>query len=116
MKQLSKKERKSRVIARGEGSNHSHVITGDAIIRNENGEILIEIGSEGAVLRHLLETDWLTGKETWTNEHADIDLSEMPGMVRHGDVLLEKVKDRTYKYIQQMEYDPYNEIIRQVRD
>lgn len=113
---MTKSERKSRVIARGEGSNHSHVICGDAVVRNVNGEILIEIGNEGAVLRHLLETDWLTGKETWTREHADIDLSEMPGQIRHGDVMLDKVGERTYKYIPQMEYDPYDEIIRQVRD
>jgi hypothetical protein len=113
---MNKKERQSRIIARGEASNHSHIITGDAVVRNVNGEILIEIGNEGAVLKHLLESEWLNGREQWTTEHSDIDLSEMPGMVRHGDVLLEKVADRTYKYIQQMEYDPYNEVIRQVRD
>ena len=113
---MTKKELKSRIIARGEASNHSHVICGDAVVRNENGEILIEVGSEGAVLRHLLETDWLSGRETWTNEHTDIDLGALPGQVRHGDVMLDKVGERTYKYIQQVEYDPYNEIIRQVRD
>jgi hypothetical protein len=113
---MTKKERTSRVIARGEVTGHSHVITGDAIVRNINGEIIIEIGNEGAVLRHLLETDWLNGREVWTEEHADIDLSEMPGQIRHGDVLLDKVGERTYKYIQQMEFDPYNEVIRQVQD
>lgn len=113
---MTKKDRKNRIVARGEASNHSHIIVGDAIVRNENGEILIEVGSEGAVLKHLMETEWLAGREKWTNEHVDIDLTEMPNQVRHGDVLLEKIADRTYKYIQQMEYDPYNEIIRQVRD
>jgi len=113
---MTKKELKNRIIARGESSNHSHVITGDAIIRNKNGEILIEIGAEGAILKHLLETEWLTGREVWTKEHADIDLGSLPVQIRHGDVLLDKVGERIYKYIQQMEYDPYNEIIRQVRD
>jgi len=39
---MKKQERINRVIARGEGSNHSHVITGDATItRNKDSEILI---------------------------------------------------------------------------
>lgn len=113
---MTQSERKNRIIARGEGSNHSHVVTGDAVIRNENGEILIEVGKEGAVLRHLIESNWLAGQETFTGEHADIDLSGLPNQVRHGDVMLEKVKDRTYKYIPQVEYDPYEDVIRQIRD
>jgi hypothetical protein len=114
---MNKQERKNRVIARGEGSNHSHVITGDAIVtRNNNGEILIEVGNEGAVLRHILETSWMEGAEVHTKEHGDISLTELPNQVRQGDVLLEKVGERTYKYIAQQEYDPYNDVIQQVRD
>lgn len=113
---MNKKELKNRIIARGEASNHSHIITGDAVVRNVNGEILIEVGNEGAVLKHLLESEWMKGKQVWTKEHADIDLAELPAQVRHGDVMLEKIGPRTYKHIQQMEYDPYNEVIRQVRD
>ena len=113
---MTKKELKNRIIARGEGSNHSHIITGDAIVKNENGEILIEVGNEGCVLKHLLETSWLDGREEWTGEHADIDLTELPDQVRHGDVLLDRVGKRTYKCIPQMEYDPYEDLIRQVKD
>lgn len=113
---MNKQERKNRVIAQGEHSNHSHIITGDAIVRNERGEILIEVGNEGAVLKHLLESNWMSGQETWTGEHTDIDLSGLPNQVRHGDVLLEKIADRTYKYIPQVEYDPYDDAIRAVRD
>lgn len=114
---MNKKERTNRVIARGEGSNHSHVIVGDAEIkRNDNGEILITIGQEGAVLRHILESSWMDGSEVHTGEHGDISLSDLPEQIRQGDVLLEKVKDRTYKYIAQVEYDPYDDVIRQVRD
>ena len=98
MKQLSKEERKNRVVARGEHSNHSHVVVGEAMVRNENGEILIDVTGD-ATIRHLLETSWLDGKEVFTGEHADIKL--MPG---------------TYKYIPQVEFDPYDEVIRQVRD
>jgi hypothetical protein len=96
---MKKTERLSRIIARGEHSNHSHVVVGDAVVRNEKGEIVIEVGQEGAVLRHLLETDWLAGKETWTKEHHDI-----------------KIEPGTYKYIPQLEFDPYDEEIKRVKD
>ena len=110
-------ERINRVIARGEGSNHAHVIVGDAtVIRNEKGEILIEIGNEGAVLRHILESSWIEGQEVHTGEHTDIDLEELPAQIRQGDVMLEKIGARTYKYIGQVEYDPYNDVIKRVMD
>ncbi len=59
----------------------------------------MEVGNEGAVLRHLLETQWLAGQEVWTEEHTDINLD--PGV---------------YKYVPQTEYDPYEGVIRQVLD
>ncbi len=97
---MNKQERKNRVIARGEHSNHSHVIVGDAVIERDNqGRILVEVGEEGAVLRHILESEWMEGREVWTKEHADIKLS----------------KGR-YEYIQQVEYDPYNDVIQSVKD
>lgn len=114
---MNKLERTNRIIARGEGSNHSHVVVGDAQIkRNKDGEILIEIGKEGAVLRHILETSWMEGNEVHTGEHSDINLEELPVQVRQGDVFLEKIGARTYKYIAQQEYDPYNDLIQKVRD
>lgn len=98
---MKKEDRKKRVIARGEHSNHSHVVTGDAeIITNDKGEIVIEVGNEGAVLKHILEKEYLeTGKEIWTQEHADIPMSK-----------------GAYKYIAQQEYDPYSKVIKQVVD
>lgn len=113
---MTKSERRTRIIARGESSGHSHIVTGDAVVRNENGEILVEVGNEGAVLKHLMEPAWLQGREQFTGEHADIDLSGLPEQVRHGDVLLEKCGERSYKYVPQVEYDPYEDVIRQVRD
>jgi hypothetical protein len=114
---MNKQERINRVIARGEGSNHSHVIIGDAVVtRNKDGDILIEIGNEGAVLKHILESNWMEGHETFTGEHADIVLSDLPSQVRQGDVLLDRISERTYRYIPQVEFDPYEEVVRQVRD
>jgi len=114
---MNKQERINRVIARGEGSNHSHVIIGDAqVTRNNKGEILIEVGKEGAVLRHILESSWMIGQEIHTGEHTDISLEELPSQIRQGDVMLEKIGARTYRYIAQQEFDPYNDLIQTVKD
>lgn len=113
---MTQQERKSRVIARGEFSNHSHVITGDANVETKCGNTYITIGDGGASIKHLLETAWLDGEEKWTGEHSDIDLSELPNQVRHGDIMLEKVGERKYKYIQQQVFDPLTKRIEAARD
>jgi hypothetical protein len=92
---MNLQERKKRVIARGEHSNHAHVLTGD-ITFNSNGTFTVN--NDGKI-RHILETNWLDGQEVWTEEHKDIDLEK-----------------GTYKYVQQVEYDPYQDIIREVID
>lgn len=97
---MTTEERKNRIIARGEHSGHSHIAVGDCEVkRNKSGEVIIQVGEEGAFLKHLLESAWMEGNEIWTKEHSDVKLE--PG---------------TYKYIQQNEYDPYEDVIRQVRD
>ncbi len=97
---MTKQELSQRIIARGEHSNHSHVITGDAVIeRNSKGEILIAVGNEGAIIKHLLETEWMNGKEIWTEEHVDIPL-----------------KKGKYKYIQQIVFDPLTKRIENAKD
>lgn len=96
---MNKQERQNRIIARGEHSNHSHVIVGEAeVTRNENGEILVNVTGE-ANIRHLLETNWLEGEEVWTKEHKDIPLER-----------------GSYKFIQQQEFDPFEKHIQNVRD
>lgn len=113
---MTNSDRKNRIIARGEGSNHAHVITGDAIVTNNRGEILIEVGNAGAVLKHILESEWMNGTEKWTGEHADINLTDLPDQVRHGDVMLQRTGERQYKYIQQMVFDPLTRRIEAARD
>jgi hypothetical protein len=113
---MTKQERKLRIIARGEFSDHAHVITGDAIVETKGGNTFITIGDNGAAIKHLIETSWLEGKEIWTNEHADIDLSEIPDQIRHGDIMLKKVGERRYQYIQQKVFDPLTKRIESARD
>lgn len=90
-------ERKKRIIARGEHSNHSHIITGDVEF-DSKGRLVVSENSN-AILKHLLETDWLEGKETWTGEHTDIKL--IPGL---------------YEYVPQMVFDPLSKRIEAAKD
>lgn len=115
MKKLTPEERKKRIIARGEFSGHSHIITGEVEVRNERGEILIDINGE-ASMEHLLEDAWMKGKEVHTKEHEPIRLTEFPSQVRQGDIFLEKIGPNTYKYIQQKTYDPLTKRIEDARD
>lgn len=118
---MKEPNRTDRIIARGEFSDHCHVVTGDAkIIRNPNGEIIIEVGNEGAVLKHILETAWIEGREEWTGEHKDINLCdpivEVGDYVRHGDVGLKKVSEGKFKYVHQTVFDPLTKRIEKARD
>lgn len=94
---MNKDDRKKRIVARGEHGNHCHVITGVVDFDTE-GRIVVGEDSN-AVLRHLLETDWMEGKETWTGEHHDIKLT--PGI---------------YEYVPQMVFDPLSKRIEAARD
>lgn len=118
---MNNQERKNRILARGEFSDHCHVVTGDAeITRNPSGEIIIEVGNEGAVLKHILESAWNDGREEWTGEHKDINLCdpilEIGDYVRHGDVGLKKIGERKYKYVHQTVFDPLTKRIEKARD
>lgn len=94
---MNNTERKKRILARGEHSNHCHVITGDVQF-NALGHIIVGEDSN-AVLKHLLETEWMAGTEVWTGEHTDIVLK--PG---------------TYESVQQMVFDPLSKRVEAARD
>lgn len=97
---MKRQEREKRILARGEVSGHCHVIVGDVIIREEKGTTVVEVGKEGAVLKHLLETPWVEEeKEVWTEEHTDIH-----------------IKEGIYDYIPQINFDPLEQRIKQVLD
>lgn len=98
---MNLQERKNRIIARGEHSNHSHVVIGQKVtIEKTEDKTFINVEDTEAYIKHILESSWINEeKEVWTGEHKDIKLQ--PGR---------------YEYIQQLEYDPFENIIRQVRD
>lgn len=93
------KKVKHNIIARGEVSGHSHIAVGDVEVYEDNGEIILDVHGEAAI-KHLLEEAFVKeGREVWTGEHADIILK--PGK---------------YKYVPQIEFDPYEDKIRLTKD
>ena len=94
---MTNQERQKRIIARGEHSNHCHVITGNITFDGNNNIVVNE--DSNAVMKHLLETEWVNGNEVWTGEHTDIKLT--PG---------------TYEYVQQKVFDPLTQRIEDARD
>lgn len=93
------KKVENNIVARGEVSGHSHIAVGDVDVYEKDGEIILDVYGEAAI-KHLIEEAFTKeGREQWTGEHADINLEK-----------------GTYKFIPQVEFDPYDEVIRQVRD
>lgn len=110
-------ERKDRIIARGELTDHSHIIVGPAKIKRTQKTTTITVNPEDGetYIKHLLESKWLEGAEVQTGDHGDIKL-DLSGTVRHGDVLLKYDGAGSYTYIHQREHDPIEGIIREVYD
>jgi hypothetical protein len=96
----TKKERENRILARGEVSGHSHIITGECEIIRNGEDVTVKAGNNCAI-KHLIEKPFVEeGREEWTGEHTDIPL-------RAGE---------TYKNVQQVEFNPYEKVIRNVQD
>lgn len=97
---MTKEQRMARVIARGEFSNHSHIITGDCDIDVIDGVTIVKTKTNCAI-KHLLEREFVEeGLECWTEEHKDIPLED----------------NKTYEYGIQREYNPYTKLIQSVKD
>jgi hypothetical protein len=94
---MTQNERKKRILAYGEHSGHCHVITGNVEF-DLQGRIIVGDDSN-AVLKHLLEKEWMEGKEQWTGEHADI-----------------KLATGTYEYVPQIVFDPLSKRIEKAKD
>lgn len=119
----NKETRQKRVVAKGETSGHSHIITGEAEVINDNGNITVKVMGK-CNLKHLLENTFVEeGIEQWTEEHYDAPLSDLikkakngDVFIRHGDVFVEKVDDETCKIIIQSQYNPYEKLVQKVQD
>jgi hypothetical protein len=93
------KEPMSSIIARGENSNHSHVAVGDVeVFEDTDGTLYVNAKGEFE-LKHILESEFLTGREVWTGEHTPLSFPA-----------------GTYVFLPQFEYHPYNDEIQRVRD
>jgi len=97
---LSKaKKLNTRIIARGEVSDHAHIAIGEVDIYEKDDEIYLDVHGK-ATIKHLIESSFVEqGTEVWTKEHKDIPLEK-----------------GVYKYIPQIEYDPYEKEIKKVLD
>ena len=83
-----------KIIAHGESSNHCHRVTNNVEVMECNGETYLQVNDEGS-LEHVL----VSNPTTWTKEHYPI-----------------KLEKGYYKVIKQVEYDPYEDHIRNVID
>ncbi len=103
------KERQLRMIARGEFSDHCHVICGDqAVVEEKDGNVFVTVPEDADVqIRHLLESAWIgNGKEISVLEHTNYKDG-------HGDIKLEPGK---YKYVAQVEKGLLDDAVRRVVD
>lgn len=93
-------ETKSLIIARGEHSNHCHAVVGEdaKIYEDSSGNVYVSSEFEFE-LKHLLETNLISGIETWTREHTPI-----------------KFPAGNYIFRPQYEYHPYEDEIRRMLD
>lgn len=101
MKKLTQEEKLKRIVARGEHSGHSHIITGDVLVEKKEGKVIVTVTEDSnACLKHLLEKPYLLeDKEVWTGEHKDIALP-----------------CGKYEFVIQQEYDAYKDYVRNVVD
>lgn len=90
----------SMIIARGENSNHCHAVTGENVEVLEDREGNLYISSEVEFeLKHLLESNLITGAEVWTKEHTALSFPA-----------------GNYVFRPQYEFHPYEDEIRRVKD
>lgn len=85
--------RTDRIVARGEFSDHSHVVYGEKaqVYRMPDGDLYVDTREGAAVIRHVLESRHKQGEQQWTGEHRTLLLPQ----------------GRIFQVKQQREYDPY---------
>jgi hypothetical protein len=94
----------NRPIALGEHSGHMHVLTGDVEMFEVGGRIVCVVGSDGARLQHVHESNFT--KSAW-NSTEEITKAD------HNSHLLEK---GNYEFWIQNSYNPYSKLMERVID
>ena len=89
-------------IALGEHSGHQHVITGDVELFEIEGRVVAVVGSDGAFLQHIHESNFTR----W-------DTKELLPKADHAPIVL---KEGVYGLYIQNEYNPYSKIMEKVLD
>lgn len=101
-----KQEKESRIVARGEWSDHSHVITGDAeIYQDDKGKMYVSVGKKGAKLQHTLESKL---NFSTLSKEQDLEVAD------HG--IIELAPNTVFEVSIQNEYNPYSKLFEQVQD
>ena len=94
----------NRPIALGEHSGHMHVITGDVEMFELEGRIICAVGSDGARLQHVHESNFSNECYTSTKELPIAD---------HGSHFLPA---GNYEFFIQNSYNPYSKLMERVID
>lgn len=94
----------NRPIALGEHSGHMHVLTGDVEMFELDGRIICTIGSDGARLQHVHESNFTDSSWTKKDEisKADHNSHELPA--------------GNYEFWIQNSYNPYSKLMEKVID
>lgn len=91
-------------IAYGEHSGHQHVLTGDVQMFEYEGRIITVVGTDGARLQHVHESNFSDKLWTTTKELPKAD---------HGSHFL---PEGVYEFYIQNSYNPYSKLMEQVID
>lgn len=95
---------KNKPIALGEHSGHMHILTGDVEMFEFDGRIICAVGSDGARLQHVHESNFT--EASWTKKDeiakADHNSHELPA--------------GNYEFWIQNSYNPYSKLMEKVID
>jgi hypothetical protein len=91
-------------LALGEHSGHMHVLTGDVQLFEVDGKVIAAVGSDGARLQHIHESNF--SDRLWTTT------KELP-VADHGSHFLPA---GNYEFFIQNAYNPYSKLMERVID
>lgn len=95
---------KHRPIALGEVSGHQHVLTGDVELFEMDGKTFAVVGSDGAFLQHVQDSDFT---ETMYTKKK---------LVKKADHKPVDLPAGTYEMFIQNQYNPFKKVFEQVKD